>query len=58
MHGSCLNTQGVDEIYSRHMIEHLTNNEVLAKLSDWFNSPQAGGKVYIVMLNLDFRLQQ
>jgi predicted SAM-dependent methyltransferase len=31
-------TQGVDEIYSRHMLEHLTNNEVLATLSDWFHS--------------------
>lgn len=46
------------EIYSRHMLEHLTSMEADTALNDWFKALDIGGKVYIVVPNLDFHIQQ
>ena len=48
----------VTEIYSRHMLEHLTMKEAYLTLSDWHYSLAKGGNVYIVVPNLDFHIQQ
>jgi len=48
----------VTEIYSRHMLEHLTSMEADTALVDWFEALDIGGKVYIVVPNLDFHIQQ
>jgi hypothetical protein len=50
--------QNVEEIYSRHMLEHLTSSEVGVTLGDWFKSLTVNGKVYIVVPNLDFHVKQ
>ena len=46
------------EIYSRHMLEHLTLAEVECTLLDWFEALDIGGKVHIVVPNLDCHIQQ
>lgn len=48
----------VDEIYSRHMLEHLTSMEADYALRNWFKALKPGGKVHIVVPNLDFHCQQ
>ena len=49
---------GVGEIYSRHMLEHLTLAEVECALLDWFEALDIGGKVHIVVPNLDYHIKQ
>ncbi len=46
------------EIYSRHMLEHLTLAEVECTLLDWFEALDIGGKVHIVVPDMDFHVQQ
>lgn len=46
------------DIYTRHMLEHLTAMEVQATLLDWYKALAIGGKLYIVVPNLDFHIQQ
>jgi predicted SAM-dependent methyltransferase len=48
----------LNEIYSRHMLEHLTSMEADAALLDWHHALKIGGTVYIVVPNLDFHIQQ
>ncbi len=48
----------IQEIYSRHMLEHLTDKEAVATLTDWFKALAVGGSVYIVVPNLDYHIQQ
>ncbi|WP_111976517.1 methyltransferase domain-containing protein [Algibacillus agarilyticus] len=48
----------VKEIYSRHMLEHLTSMEADATLVDWYNALEVGGTVYIVVPNMDFHARQ
>jgi predicted SAM-dependent methyltransferase len=48
----------LEEIYSRHMLEHLTSMEADAALIDWHHALKVGGKVYLVVPNLDFHIQQ
>lgn len=50
--------QELCEIYSRHMLEHLTSMEAEATLHDWHNALAIGGQVYIVVPNIDFHIQQ
>lgn len=50
--------RNVQEIYSRHMLEHLTADEAIATLSDWYKSLAKGGTVYIVVPNLDYHIHQ
>jgi radical SAM superfamily enzyme YgiQ (UPF0313 family) len=48
----------VSEIYSRHMLEHLTIPQVEATLRDWLTALAEGGKVHIIVPNIDFHIRQ
>lgn len=48
----------VNHIYSRHMLEHLTDNESKLTLQDWFNSLKIGGSVRIIVPDMDFHCKQ
>ena len=50
--------ENVKEIYSRHMLEHLTIKEAELTLSDWFHCLSDEGTLYLVVPNLDFHIQQ
>ncbi len=50
--------KGLNNIYSRHMLEHLTSAEAVLALKDWFKALKIGGSVYIVVPNLDFHCEQ
>ena len=52
------NIMHVDQIYSRHMLEHLTAAEAFAALNDWYNTLSNGGSIYLVVPNLDFHIKQ
>ena len=44
--------QDVDHIYSRHMLEHLTNFEADRTLRDWLKSLKTNGKIEIILFIL------
>lgn len=48
----------VDEIYSRHMLEHLTSMEADFALRNWFKALKVGGRVHIIVPNLDYHCEQ
>lgn len=48
----------VDEIYSRHLIEHFTLKEFLRVLSEWNRVLKTGGEIYIICPNLLWHLEQ
>ena len=48
----------VREIYSRHMLEHLTFKEVDATLKDWHKCLEVGGGIHLVVPFLDFHIEQ
>ncbi len=50
--------QEVDEIYTRHMVEHLTIAESMATLKDWHKALKKGGLLHIVVPDLDFHIEQ
>ncbi|MEM7474501.1 MAG: methyltransferase domain-containing protein [Planctomycetota bacterium] len=54
--GQCCND--VQEIYTRHMLEHLTFAEVQATLLSWHDALMINGEVHIVVPNLDFHIDQ
>lgn len=41
-------------IYSRHMLEHLTFEQAIVTLSDWFRTLRPSGEVVICVPNLEF----
>jgi predicted SAM-dependent methyltransferase len=47
-----------DEIYSRHMFEHLTAMEGEFALKDWFNALLPRGLLHIIVPNMDYHCQQ
>jgi 2-polyprenyl-3-methyl-5-hydroxy-6-metoxy-1,4-benzoquinol methylase len=49
---------GLAKIYSRHMLEHLTFDEANAALEDWFEALAIGGRVHLVVPNVDFHIEQ
>lgn len=49
---------GLSEIYSRHMLEHLTLAEAHLTLKDWHRALQPGGEVRIEVPNLKFAVAQ
>lgn len=51
-------TKSVDEIYSRHLIEHFTFREFLCVLQEWNRILKVGGKLYIICPNLLWHLNQ
>lgn len=48
----------VDEIYSRHLIEHFTLKEFLTVLKEWNRVLKNEGEVYIICPNLTWHLKQ
>lgn len=52
------NFEKVHQIYSRHMLEHLTFKEVEATLSDWHKCLEIGGGIHLVVPFLDFHIEQ
>lgn len=50
--------KNIDEIYSRHMLEHLTSMEADCALIDWFNALAVGGKLDIIVPNMDYHAKQ
>lgn len=51
-------TASVDEIYSRHVIEHFTLREFIQTLAEWNRVLKVGGEVYIICPNLLWHLKQ
>lgn len=49
---------GVSHIYSRHMLEHLTNAEAMLTLEDWYKALALNATVRIIVPNMDFHCQQ
>lgn len=48
----------VQEVYTRHVVEHFTLKEFLGVLAEWNRVLQIGGRIYIVCPNLLFHLRQ
>lgn len=48
----------VDEIYSRHMFEHLTAMEGDKALVDWYKALKPGGRLHLIVPNMDFHCEQ
>lgn len=48
----------ISEIYSRHVIEHLTLKEFLKTLAEWNRVLKVRGKVYIICPNMLWHLKQ
>lgn len=47
-----------EQIYCRHMLEHLTLAEVRLTLNDWFNALRVGGTLDIIVPHLDYHIAQ
>lgn len=52
------NIKNIDEIYSRHMLEHLTTMEADYALRDWFDALKLGGTIHIVVPDIDYHARQ
>ncbi|MFM2386987.1 MAG: hypothetical protein RL660_1744 [Bacteroidota bacterium] len=50
--------ESVDEIYSRHLIEHFTFKEFLIVLEEWNRVLKTDGVLYLICPNLIWHLQQ
>jgi predicted SAM-dependent methyltransferase/2-polyprenyl-3-methyl-5-hydroxy-6-metoxy-1,4-benzoquinol methylase len=48
----------INHIYSRHMLEHLTNYEADRALRDWFKALKTCGTIRIVVPDMDFHCRQ
>ena len=48
----------VDEIFSRHFFEHLTFAQGKVVLSKWYKILKTGGKMEMILPNLDFHIKQ
>lgn len=48
----------IDHIYSRHMLEHLTNFEADRTLRDWFKALKTGGTLEVIVPDMDFHCKQ
>ncbi len=53
-----LDSGSVDEIYSSHMIEHLTKEEFDQALSEWFRVLKPGGRITLRCPNLLWQLER
>ena len=51
-------TQNASEIYSRHVVEHLTLAEVEFTLNDWFDALSIGGVVKGIVPNITYHIGQ
>lgn len=50
--------QEIDHIYSRHMLEHLTNYEADRALRDWFKALKTDGTIRVIVPDMDFHCRQ
>ena len=50
--------KNVNEIYSRHLVEHLTYTEFNATLKDWYKTLKVVGKLHIICPDLNFHIEQ
>ena len=50
--------KNLEEIYSRHMVEHLTYTEFNETLKDWNKALLGGGRIHIICPDLDFHIMQ
>ena len=50
--------KSVEEVYSRHVVEHFALKEFLVVLKEWNRVLKKGGEVYIICPNLLWHLQQ
>ena len=50
--------EGVEEIYSRHMLEHLTLAEARRTLREWARVLKPGGVAEIIVPNREYHLRQ
>lgn len=48
----------IEEIYSRHFLEHLTFPQVDRTLACWYNILEPGGKVRIIVPDMLFHIEQ
>jgi predicted SAM-dependent methyltransferase len=48
----------VEEIYCRHMLEHLTRRELVVVLSVWFKALQGRGKLEVIVPDLAYHASQ
>lgn len=48
----------INHIYSRHMLEHLTNYEADRTLRDWFKALKTNGSIRVIVPNMDFHAKQ
>ena len=48
----------LQEIFSRHMLEHLTLAEVDYTLRDWHKALALGGVVHVIVPNIEFHIDQ
>ena len=51
-------TSDVECIYSRHMLEHLTFEQTIITLSDWYDVLRPSGTVLICVPNLAFHIEK
>lgn len=52
------NVKEVNHIYSRHMLEYLTNYEADRALRDWFKALKTDGTIRIIVPDMDFYCKQ
>lgn len=52
------NNDELEEVYSRHLIEHLTLKEFLKTLEEWNRVLKVGGVLYIICPNILWHLEQ
>lgn len=50
--------QDVNHIYSRHMLEHLTNFEADRALRDWLKALKTNGTIRVVVPDMDYHAKQ
>lgn len=55
---STIAPQSVSEIYTRHMVEHLDPNDAKLSLRRWFEILQPGGRINIVVPDIEFHARQ
>lgn len=48
----------LENIYSRHMCEHLTYDEFIFTLTDWYKTLKPAGLVHIIVPNIDYHIEQ
>lgn len=48
----------LEEVYSRHALEHLSIYEVEITLADWLRALRPGGRVHVVVPDLDYHIKQ